>query len=360
MMLQPDLLANLYASTVDRSRLTLALDRVREITNASSATLHVFKRSATRLRHQWQHSCSVTPLSAYSLALLDDQNPRTLSFINPPSSTPCLLEDTDLPDAFHPQVRQWQEQLRKEGMGHFVAARVSLDQDREVGLALHAKVDGSLMAQGATNLMFELMPHVRETVMLATRVDANVERSKALAAAFDRIEPGLATVTTDGRILSITKSARRLLGLFDFAEFLPSSLQAHIAVSENRDFVCWQIASKHLHICIEPLDRSAGSADRTDRVGSIWLLAIRDVDEQDVIPSCDWAECYGLTKAELGILSCLVVGDDINQIAKGRVISIYTARTQLKSAMSKIGVKRQSQLMRLAWTSPTCWLSPQK
>lgn len=351
MMLQPDLLANLYAGMVDRSRLTVALDRVREITNASSATLHLFKRSATRLRHQWQHSCSDTPLSAYSLALLDDQNPRTLSFINPPSSTPCLLEDADLPDALHPEVRQWQEQLRKEGMGHFIAARVSLDPDREVGLALHAKIDGSMMAQCTPNLMFELMPHVRETITLATRVDAHVQRNDALTAAFERIEPGLATVTTDGRILSINQSARRLLGVPEFADCLPSSVQAYISASEDRSFLCWKTAGSHVHIWIKPLPQSAEGAQCIDGLGETSLLAIRDVNKQRAILSCEWGECYGLTTAELSIATYIAMGVDLNEIADARAISIHTARTQLKSSMAKLGVKKQSQLVRLAFNS---------
>lgn len=350
-------MANLYGGALDRPRLTLALDCIREITNASSATLHVFKRSDTRLRHQWQHSCSLTPHSAYSLALRDDENPRTLSIINPPSSTPCLLEDANLPNALRPQLRQWQEQLREQGMGHFVAVRVSLDEEHEVGLALHAKVDGSMITKGAIDLLFELMPHVRETVILTKSAESNIRRNAALAATFESVQSGWATVMNDGRILSMNNSARHLLSLAGDTDYLPTSLNVRLFKSENRRFVCWKIGDKHLHICVKPLGELRENLGSMGCVGETWLLTIRDMDEPLVMPSCEWAECYGLTKAELAVFRSTAMGNDINEIARGRTISIHTARTQLKSAMAKLGARRQSQLVRLAWTNPASWFN---
>lgn len=351
-MLKTELLADFYGASADRARLTRALDRVREMTNTASATLHVFQRSATRLRHQWQHACSGTPLSAHSLAQLDDQNPRTLTLINPPSTTPCLLEDAAFPEGLHRQVHDWQQQLRKLGMGRFIAARIALDQDREVGLAIHGKVDGSAMVQGTADLMVELMPHLREVVLLAAKVDADACRDDALRSAFQQMQLGLVTISGDGAILSINRSARRLLGLSDAAAFLPPSLHARMATSASRGFMCWHAGGRHLHMCIRRLPDAPDTAPRLCPTGETWLLAIRDVEEDVALADEEWAGCYGLTPAEIAILGSVAGGADISGIAAKRSISIHTARTQLKSVMAKVGARRQSQLVRIAWSSP--------
>lgn len=355
-MLQADLLANFYAATADRARLTVALDRVREITNAASATLHVFQRSATRLRHQWAHPCSQTPASVHALANLDDENPRTISKLNPPSTTPCLLDDAGLPDMLLPQLRNWQEQLRGQGMGRFIAARVSLDQHREVGLALHAKLDGSVVAQGTSELMMGLMPHLREVVLLSTKMDADARKDHTLRIAFERMRPGLVTISGNGQLMSINRSARELLGLSATATCLPPSLHSRIAVSGEPGLLCWKTAKRHLHISFEPLSPAPECAEGIGLQGQTWLLAIRDVEEQVALSGCEWAGCYGLTRAEIAVLGSVAGGADLAEVANERAISIHTARTQLKSVMAKVGARRQSQLVHLALNSPARWL----
>lgn len=357
--MKTELLADFYGASADRARLTHGLDRVREMTNAASATLHVFQRSATRLRHQWQHACSRTPLSAHSLAQLDDQNPRTLTLINPPSTQPCLLEDAAFPEVLHRQVYDWQQQLQALGMGRFIAARISLDQDREVGLAIHAKVDGSAVVQGTADLMVELMPHLREAVLLAAKVDADACRDEVLRTAFQQMQPGFVTVSGDGTILSINRSARRLLGLSDAAVSLPPSLQARISNCASRGFLCWHAGGRHLHLCIRALPDTPETMTRLCPTGETWLLAMRDVEEDVALSDEEWAGCYGLTPAEIAILGSVASGEDISGIAAKRSISIHTARTQLKSVMAKVGVRRQSQLVRIAWSSPAASLGSQ-
>ncbi|MGC6328317.1 helix-turn-helix transcriptional regulator [Rhizorhabdus sp. FW153] len=356
-MLQADLLATFYAAPTDRARLTPALDRVREMTNAASATLHLFQRSASRLRHQWQHACSQTPLSAHMLATLDDVNPRTLSVLNPPSNTPCLLEDSGLPERFRPELRKWQAQLRKQGMGRFIAARVSLDKDRDIGLALHARIDGSEMSPGTSELLVELMPHLRETVLLAAKVDSDALRHDSLNMAFERMQPGLVTISGDGEVLTINRSARRLLGLSDMATFLPPSLRTRIAAGGTGGSLCWKAGDRHLHICFNLLPHPDDAYVRIGGSDKIWLLVVCDVDERALPLGREFADCFGLTAAEMAVLGCLIRGADLAEVAKERTISIHTARTQLKSVLAKVGARRQSQLIRMVCNSPNAWLS---
>lgn len=54
---------------------------------------------------------------------------------------------------------------------------------------------------------------------------------------------------------------------------------------------------------------------------------------------------YGLTAAEAGIALGLSQGLSIEQIAQERATSLWTVRTQLRSACAKLGVSRQAELV---------------
>lgn len=59
-------------------------------------------------------------------------------------------------------------------------------------------------------------------------------------------------------------------------------------------------------------------------------------------------ECFGLTNAEISVLSYLVMGSSIDQISKLRSVSKLTVRTQLKSIYAKLGVCSQCEAIALA------------
>lgn len=69
-------------------------------------------------------------------------------------------------------------------------------------------------------------------------------------------------------------------------------------------------------------------------------------------PSAEFlAGLFGLTQAEARVLSCLAGGDSIADVAIALNLSEHTVRTQTKRLLSKIGVSRQSDLVRLALNS---------
>ncbi|MEM8813006.1 MAG: helix-turn-helix transcriptional regulator, partial [Pseudomonadota bacterium] len=58
-------------------------------------------------------------------------------------------------------------------------------------------------------------------------------------------------------------------------------------------------------------------------------------------------QVFGLTAAEAKLSAALGTGADLTSFAEGNQISRYTARNQLSSALSKLGLRRQSDLVAL-------------
>ncbi|MEP2606705.1 LuxR C-terminal-related transcriptional regulator, partial [Marinobacter sp.] len=52
------------------------------------------------------------------------------------------------------------------------------------------------------------------------------------------------------------------------------------------------------------------------------------------------------------LLARLVEGRSLSEIADLRQVSIYTARTQLKTIMNKLNISRQVDLVRLVMSGP--------
>ena len=71
----------------------------------------------------------------------------------------------------------------------------------------------------------------------------------------------------------------------------------------------------------------------------------------DGIPSLPlqaWATAFGLTHAEGRVLELLVAGQSAGEIARELGVAATTVRTHIARIMEKSGVKRQSELVRLA------------
>nr|WP_250646644.1 helix-turn-helix transcriptional regulator [Pseudemcibacter aquimaris] len=66
----------------------------------------------------------------------------------------------------------------------------------------------------------------------------------------------------------------------------------------------------------------------------------------------DLSSLYGLSKSEASILSGLVIGKTIEQIAETRRTKPSTVRTTLKNACRKLGVSRQQDIIRLVLSGP--------
>lgn len=67
---------------------------------------------------------------------------------------------------------------------------------------------------------------------------------------------------------------------------------------------------------------------------------------------------FDLTPAEARLVQHLSMGSSVEEASIAQDISINTAKTQLKRVFSKMGVKRQSELIQTVYSSPL-WLSSQ-
>ena len=94
-------------------------------------------------------------------------------------------------------------------------------------------------------------------------------------------------------------------------------------------------------LTVTPLRAALGVGDRR-------LAMIIVVDPERHIPSeGDLAEFFGLSPAEARLGAALLTGKRLSVIAANSGIQVTTLRTQLSSILRKVGVARQSDLVRV-------------
>ena len=89
-----------------------------------------------------------------------------------------------------------------------------------------------------------------------------------------------------------------------------------------------------------------------DYEGAKVAVFISDPDLKHPISVDSLVSVYGLTRSEAQVAISLVNGHKIEEIAKSSNHSAHTIRSQLKSVFRKVGVSRQSDLVKMLLTGP--------
>ncbi|MBV8970990.1 MAG: hypothetical protein JO290_01725, partial [Sphingomonadaceae bacterium] len=212
-----------------------------------------------------------------------------------------------------------------------------------------------------------LLPHIARAWRVRRVLDDWRAQAGGMAAALDLLDRGVIVTDGDGRVRFANAAADRLLTRGDGLDATRGRLRAR-----------WPHATDRLQAMI---GRAAGTADGEDMVavdalaldrgdGTIPLAVIAEpiapghsaelgqaarggavLFVNDATANADptperLAAVYGLTAAEAQLTARLAAGDGIGAAAEAQGISSNTAKTHLKAVFGKVGVGRQTQLLR--------------
>lgn len=103
-----------------------------------------------------------------------------------------------------------------------------------------------------------------------------------------------------------------------------------------------------LFVLVSPL---AGD-DRRFGLSAAAAIFISDPGRATKTPERLLVSAFGFTNAEARLAAAIVGGTEVKEYALTNDISVHTARGYLKQVLSKSGVRRQSDFIRLVLTSP--------
>lgn len=263
--------------------------------------------------------------------------------------------------------------LRPQGLFYSFAAVVEKRHHRSFNLtALRAKRHGSYDAREMRQLR-SLVPHLQTAFALHRRL----HRAEALAQAslelLDRLPLGIVLLDERADVLHANSRAHGLAresGLIQIGRRFHENDELHI-VNHAEDLrlqvYMRRVVStgiglplhsgqgmrlrglrKDLHLLITPLPQ------RSEPFGSLAAAAVLISDPTSTLLRLDavLCHCYGLTPAEALLAQALVAGSSLKEYAIERGLSVHTVRAQLKSVTSKVGARRQSDLVRIILNGP--------
>jgi DNA-binding CsgD family transcriptional regulator len=175
----------------------------------------------------------------------------------------------------------------------------------------------------------------------------------------DRMRCGIVFCDIDARVHWLNRSAERLLAdgplhlvgsrLRADSDAQTAELMSELAeptVGNTARYLRLGQGERALHlaiqVCVHP---------------STMVLTLTSPSRSTNIPTDALMRLFGLTPTEALLVAALAAGNTVEQYAQQRGVSVGTARVQLKKIQRKTGAQRQSDLVRIVWSSAAAHLS---
>lgn len=251
----------------------------------------------------------------------------------------------------HDQLNQ--KFFRKYGLGHSAGTIAHLPHGDMLCYSLERRLEYGPVAEDEIQQLNSLRPHLVRAAVVAARVGYNRERTAVDAMetlGFPAVALGANGIVTLQNALAGHASGWSI-GAFD---------RLVMATSRTRDMLATALGT----ISSSKGPRSIPVPDRHENVRSVLhLIPVRksahDVFTRAVaiaiLTSCDQQgsnpgllqALFDLTPAEAAVADRIGAGDSVEQIAVSTGRSVVTIRNQLASIYQKVGVDRQTELVRL-------------
>jgi pimeloyl-ACP methyl ester carboxylesterase/DNA-binding CsgD family transcriptional regulator len=209
-----------------------------------------------------------------------------------------------------------------------------------------------------------LAPHFERAHDIHMELSELTLQRDGLEAALSRVPLGMAVVHTDGALVGMNRAllalTQRDIGLYadgDRLQTQPSAAFLEVLQTvfsgEAKD------ATMTMGVRGEPSSVSVWvSLLRPGRQAAPPLALVLVASGQSRALSVEaLSRLYELTPAEARLAQQLVLGHSLDEACQAQGVSINTGKSHLKRIFSKVGVRRQSELVQAVYASPL-WLLP--
>lgn len=264
--------------------------------------------------------------------------------------------------------------LAPENLRYFLSATLANRTGKVVSFAaVHRSPRDGHASKSDARRLERLIPHLRQALDTHLRLEALRQRDGVLVDLLGRLDTGVVLLDMAGRIIHANASAEAILRASDGLCGVCSQLAFADPAARQR-FA--KILAAFLDGTLEAAVRPGGElfvprpSGRPAYVVSVRRLPVPDGDDG---PGADAAaivflhdparveapaaeriaSAFGLTQREAELAAALYAGQSLSEHAAERGIRLTTARFHLYQAMDKMGVRRQTDLVRLVGNLPS-------
>jgi DNA-binding CsgD family transcriptional regulator len=254
---------------------------------------------------------------------------------------------------------------------HALGADIRTDDGIECRLRVARPHREPPFSENDKSLCTVVLPHLKRAVRLHSQLEVVDSERRLYAGTVDRMLVGTVMLDETGSVLKSNPVADEMIREGDGLRLVNGALRADVA-AENRELqrlvrqalngstpavvnaisITRKSARGKLGVLIRSLP-NAGSS-KTKRRPSVALF-IRDAERKSEASREMVRRLFDLTPAESSLALALANGLTLDEAADGFNIRKNTARAHLRSIFSKIGVTRQTTLVRVLLSS-VIWL----
>lgn len=366
-----DILRQAYGSILDRKGWPDVLDRLVEILDGRAAVLVVQEHAArfagfNALSHVYR-DLHKDLFDHYNIHLAQDEAPAWQRLMEKAPGE--VYFDTELVEDVSRLDAQEHYRFAREhfDIGRRIAFRLNDNRGWFDGVAIGYHAEWQAVPSSVATPVGVLAPHLARAVELSRAFSILHARYRAVVSALDQLGLGVAIVTGSAEAIVCNEAALSILDRTtlvrisrdgrlvctdpDFEGHLQEAVCRAAATAAGRDRVLTaplrlQGAGSEDEILLDvsPLADAGGEIDRGLSGAVVFLI---DTAHPPKLDETRFARLYGLTGAETEVLSGLIAGRLLAEIAEDRGTSLNTARNQAQSILAKTGCANRSDILRL-------------
>jgi DNA-binding CsgD family transcriptional regulator len=261
--------------------------------------------------------------------------------------TRALYRTIDL-RVFH-RTRFYREWVQPQGWGDWLASMLARSPSHVSLLAVARKEAGGPFSEAQLAMMDMLVPHIQRAARLAHLFDQPAALARGMAALLDRLTIAALLVDSRSAVVFANGPAQTMLAAGDILA-LASGGRLRLADPEADRIASAAIKGETTRpeVALVKVPRGAfvvSVMPPSPETGDLVAVLVTAPEAVSAPPGPVLRSAYGLTDAEMRVLSLLIAGRHPAEIASGLGITLRTVRAHLQKLFDKMGVERQSDLI---------------
>jgi DNA-binding CsgD family transcriptional regulator len=260
------------------------------------------------------------------------------------------------PDERLKRTEYWSGWLRHVDVFYVVGGIIHDDSASRTKVSFVRPERGARFDAHHRRLLEGFVPHLRASLSAQKRLAQSRSLLTPLLNTLNELDQGVVLLRSDRTVVHMNDSARALLRgqsalevKGDRLDFASAEWNEQFRALARPDRQLARSETVYLRV------RAAGGqmlqatlmrlAD--DVAGPRHLVLFIKQQRSDNAAEVALRKLYGLSPTEAQLASLLAQGRSVNEVAQARAVSIHTVRSQLKSVMQKLDVKRQAEIVQI-------------
>lgn len=366
----PDILklvGQLHEGLADEDLWSRAVDGVCDLLAVPGLLMAVVNRDGRAIQFEFAHNAGHNLISLLEGPLADPVHNPWISLVRVhPLRRPATVGDLGGQPALE-RTRMWSEFYRRYDLGDSLGAALERQPEFAHVITMARRTSQPDFDSADRRVFAAILPHIARAWRVKRQLAEWKTTAGTLKFVLDRLDRAIVVTGPEGEIRFANRAADRLLSRGNGIDATRGRLRATrpcdtdalrllIDGAARTGVGTGQIAvdavaircsddSPPLAVVAEPL--AAAHGDRLGHEASPGAVLFIGESEASSRPSVDRLRVvYGLTPAEARLTSLVVDGHDIASAALAAAVSENTVKYHLKTIFGKVGVSRQTQLVR--------------